>query len=660
MISYFFGVKMNFKSYLLNEKKPQDLEADWVELVNNWEVFFSTWSSASAVSWQKTFNSLYSNFRELQEFVRLSFCLKNLSPIWTNVCEQIDKEFNELEKEVKTSRIVYKKIALLIERTTLLKWQTDVIENSGFYQTSSWSTLEERNEKHQIAKEIKFLENKISANVVNGLKDEFVFVDMKSQQELKGIPAYLLKRANKRALEKNKNGFVFEIKDSEYETVMTFCKNRQLRKRFYTLKCKVAGEVNANGKFDNSSIVKKLLKKRKQESNLWGFDDYAHMALSGSILDNQEKVLNFLDSIAEKLYPKVEEHFNELKSFAISNCSLSRFEPWDYSFVKQQLKDVSFGKSEETTIYLPFSFVLKNTMKLLSELFNFKFSLKEEGRANCIWSCSINGQNKNGTIWFIGKKSSKEELYSGPFDVDIVFGEEKRTALSVVFLQRQDNSWSHEDLIYLIHEIGHALQNILTQPKHEVLGLQKIPGDAIEVFSQLFEFIVWDKDLLGKIIGRNRAAKMSKNQLIDNGERTSMLMEQVVLAITDVKMHTSYNPNGQCPPWLVLSEVKSSVVSASVKSYDRTGNRLRMLSGVYPCAEYSYLLSETFSCMIWEKMSEIAESKGWVQAFCEMKEFFFDSASQSDFVKKVESFSEKSCEFGAETLISGRETIRIK
>lgn len=651
---------MNFKSYLLKEKSPQDLQNEWVDLSNSWKCFFSNWNSTAVVSWQKTFVSLYSNFRELQEFVRLSFCLKNLSPIWGDVCETIDKEFNELEKEAKTSRLVYKKLALLLENSNLLKWQIDVIENSGFYQTSSWSTLEQRHEKHQIAKEIKILEDKISTNVVNGLKDELLFVEKKNKQDLKGIPLYLVKKANQRALEKNKDGFIFEIEDSEYKTIMTYCENRQLRKRAYTLKSQVAGEHNANGKFDNSAIVKKLLKKRKQESKLWGFDNYAHMALSGSIFDNQDKVLNFLDSMAENLYPKVEAHFNELKNFAINNCSLKRFEPWDYSFVNQQLNESIHGKQEESVVVLPFSFVLKNTLKLLSELFKFKYSLKEEERANSIWSCKINGQNKKGTIWFIGKKSKKEELYSGPFDVDIVFGEEKRTAVSVVFLQRQDNSWSHEDLVYLIHEIGHALQNVLTQPKHEVLGLQKIPGDAIEVFSQLFEFIVWDKDFLSKIIGKGRASKMSKNQLVDEAQRTSILMEQVVMAITDVKMHTSYNPNGQCPPWVVLSEVKSSLVSSSVKSYDRMGNRLRMLSGIYPCAEYSYLLSETFSCMIWEKLSMIANESGWVDAFSKMKEVFFNSTGQEDFVKKVEKFTEKSCNDGIKALILGRETIRIK
>lgn len=72
--------------------------------------------------------------------------------------------------------------------------------------------------------------------------------------------------------------------------------------------------------------------------------------------------------------------------------------------------------------------------------------------------------------------------------------------------------FTHDEVVTLFHECGHALQHILTQiDVAGVSGIHGIPWDAVEVASQFFENWACEKNLfiiLQNIIKRMRHYRM--------------------------------------------------------------------------------------------------------------------------------------------------------
>lgn len=106
------------------------------------------------------------------------------------------------------------------------------------------------------------LHQKFSNNTLDSeLEFQYFF---ESDEKIKDMPEDDKKIAAKRAEEKGKKGYFFDLSYSSYPLVMTYCSDSEIRKYFYTEKNKVASE----GKYDNREIIRQIHALKQEKAHI--------------------------------------------------------------------------------------------------------------------------------------------------------------------------------------------------------------------------------------------------------------------------------------------------------------------------------------------------------------------------------------------------------
>lgn len=109
---------------------------------------------------------------------------------------------------------------------------------------------------------------------------------IRDKKEVKGLePTTLAVTAQKAVEEGYKNAtaeagpWLITLDDPTYSAVVSFAKNRELRKTLYLAYRRVAAE----GKTDNTGVIKQILGIRQELSKILGFPNYAEQAFLGKV-----------------------------------------------------------------------------------------------------------------------------------------------------------------------------------------------------------------------------------------------------------------------------------------------------------------------------------------------------------------------------------------
>lgn len=114
---------------------------------------------------------------------------------------------------------------------------------------------------------------------------EFKYL-VKDKKELAGLEPTTLAVAAQKAAEAGHKGatpesgpWLLTLDYTTYSAVVSFADNRELRKKFYTAYRRIA----ADGKTDNTDIIKQILKARQETSNILGMANYAEQSFLGKV-----------------------------------------------------------------------------------------------------------------------------------------------------------------------------------------------------------------------------------------------------------------------------------------------------------------------------------------------------------------------------------------
>ena len=109
---------------------------------------------------------------------------------------------------------------------------------------------------------------------------------------------------------------------------------------------------------------------------------------------------------------------------------------------------------------------------------------------------------------------------------------------------------SFRDVETIFHEFGHALQHMLTtQEESMVAGISGVEWDAVELPSQFMENWCYDKTTVdGMAVHFETGAPIplelwAKVKAAKNFRSASMMLRQLLFAVTDLTLHSSFDPN---------------------------------------------------------------------------------------------------------------------
>ena len=172
--------------------------------------------------------------------------------------------------------------------------------------------------------------------------------------------------------------------------------------------------------------------------------------------------------------------------------------------------------------------------------------------------------------------------------------------------------FTHDDVITLFHECGHALQHVLTKiDVANVSGIQGIPWDAVEVASQFFENWAWEKNAIPYIAQHYQTHATLPNELYERMDRAKnfqsamQMARQLEFALFDFRLHMEFDNNNPNCVQTILNEVREKMAVFPPPDFNRFQHAFsHIFGGSYAAGYYSYKWAEVLSADAYGQFEE--------------------------------------------------------
>jgi oligopeptidase A len=520
----------------------------------------------------------------------------------------------------------YKTIAEGEEYQRLDQAQKKVIDNAirDFRLSGVELSQQDRDKFKVISKSLTELTAKFEQNLMDAthawkkhITDEMLLAGL--PESTKEMAAQFAKRAE---LE----GWLFTLDFPSYMPVMSYADNREFREEMYTAFATKASDQGPNaGKWDNTEVMKEILKLRHGLANLLGFANHAERSLATKMAQSPEQVLDFLNDLAARSKPIAEKEFEELKAFAKEVADMTDLEAWDVTYFAEKLRQQRYAISqEELKPYFPEDKVVSGLFAVVNKLYGLDIKERE----------GIDVWHKD--VRFFEIFDSQGEL-RGQFYLDLYARNHKRGGawMDECLVRRQTEQgietpvafltcnfsepvgdkpalFTHDEVTTLFHEFGHGLHHMLTKiPYAGVSGINGVAWDAVELPSQFMENWAWEREALDLISGHYQTGEVLPDELFDkmiaarNFQSAMMMLRQLEFSIFDFRLHLEYEPIQEKQVEKILAEVRDQVAVVKPPKFNRFAHSFsHIFAGGYAAGYYSYKWAEVLSADAFSKFEE--------------------------------------------------------
>lgn len=467
------------------------------------------------------------------------------------------------------------------------------------------------------------LSQKFSENVLDSVDQWALYITDKAR--LDGLPADVIQAAHDAAREDGKDGWKLVLKMPCYIPVMQYAKDRDLRHELYRAYATIASE-HGEPELDNSSLIEQLLSLRAEEAQLLGFDTFADLRLETRMADTADQVLEFLRELAHKAKPYAEKDLSELQVFAAEHLDLPELQPWDVAYVSENLREKRYAYSEdEVKQYFTEPQVLSGLFHVADRLFGitlqpvqasvwhpdaqaFEVLNSEKDIIGHLYLDLYARQGKQGGAW-VGSERDRR-LTATALHTPVVY-------LTCNFTAAQPGKpaiLTHDDVITLFHESGHALHALLSRVDDPgASAFSSVEWDAIELPSQFMENFCWEWSVVqamsrhidtGKPLPRELYNKLLAARNFQSGMQ---MVRQLEFSLFDMSIHQHKQGMSITDVLATLDEVRKEVAVLFPPSWHRfPHNFSHLFAGGYGAGYYSYKWAEVLSSDAYSAFEEQA------------------------------------------------------
>src|SRR4030066_402691 len=193
----------------------------------------------------------------------------------------------------------YKSIAASPEFLRLTQAQKKIIENTlrDFRLAGAELPPEKKARFKAVQQELAALQSKFSENVLDATQAWDLRIT--DEKDLAGLPPPARALAQQDAREKNLEGWRFTLEGPSYIAFMTYSDDRARRRQMYeAFVTRASDQGPTAGKWDNSELILKLLRLRREAAQLLGFGTFAEYALQTRMAKTVPEVMDFLNDLA--------------------------------------------------------------------------------------------------------------------------------------------------------------------------------------------------------------------------------------------------------------------------------------------------------------------------------------------------------------------------
>ncbi|PLC54375.1 oligopeptidase A [Pollutimonas nitritireducens] len=464
---------------------------------------------------------------------------------------------------------------------------------------------------------------KFSENVLDSV-DQWS-LNVRDEARLAGLPADVVQEARSAAEADGLDGWKLVLKMPCYIPVMQYATDRSLRQELYRAYATVASE-QGEPRLDNSPLIERLLALRAEEAALLGFGSFAALRLETRMADNAAQVLEFLRELARKAKPYATRDLDELRTFARDRLGMLELEPWDIAFVSERLREERYAYSEEEIKqYFTEPQVLKGLFDVINKLFDVTILPFDaptwHDDAKAFEVCDNAGvvlgtlyidlyarQGKQSGAWVDSERNRRKVANS--VQTPVVY-------LTCNFSRPRGGkpaSLTHDDVITLFHESGHALHALLSQVDEPgAAAFASVEWDAIELPSQFMENFCWEWSVVRGLSAHIETGQPLPRELYDkllaarNFQSGMQTLRQVEFSLFDMGIHHQAQGMSIQAVLNVLDDIRKEVAVLFPPSWHRfPHNFSHLFAGGYGAGYYSYKWAEVLSADVYGAFEESA------------------------------------------------------
>ena len=467
-----------------------------------------------------------------------------------------------------------------------------------------------------LMQELSKLEAKFEENLLDATQGWFKHLP--GTQTPGGIPEAALARARHAAKSRQLDGYVFTLDHPSYSSVITHADDRALREEMYNAYVTRASDRGPNaGRWDNSTVMRDILRLRHKAAVLTGFNNYAEYSLADKMARTPEEITAFLTDLLRRSRPAAQREFTELQRYARERDGLQQLAAWDMSYYAEKLREERYAVSQETLRpYFPMQRVRVGLFAVMQKLYGI--TLQEVPDAE-VWHPDVmlyeihdefgalrgrlymdlfTRTGKRGGAWMddaLSRRRTPQGVQPPVAYLTCNFPPPVGDTPSLL---------SHDDVLTFFHEFGHCLQHLLTRVDYpSVAGINGVAWDAVELPSQFHENFAWTREGLALVSGHYRTGEPLPDTLYPkmlaarNFHTGLYMLRQLEFCLFDFRLHAGAAANIDTAfAGRTLAEVRHEASVVPLPEWSRFAHSFsHIFSGGYAAGYYSYLWAEVLA-----------------------------------------------------------------
>lgn len=475
---------------------------------------------------------------------------------------------------------------------------------------------------NEIAQQLSRLGSDFSNHVLDATRSWHL--DITSSDDAEGLPESLRKLAaaawasaqEKEGVEASASTGPWRItlEAPSFVPFMEHCRNRDLRERVYRAYVSRASE----GDCDNTQVILEILKLRREQCDLLGYEHFAHLSLSRKMAQSVQAVDQMFQELLTASSAVAQEELAEITELAHKGGHEGSLAHWDVAFWAERLRESRFSfTDEELRPYFSMERVLDGLFALCGRLFGI--SVKPADGKAPVWNSDVRyfevydeaGVHIAG--FYLDPYSRPKNKRGGAWMDDCIArsnsdGEVRLPVAHLVCngtppVGDTPSLMTFREVETLFHEFGHGLQHMLTTVDlRDAAGINGVEWDAVELPSQFMENWCYHKPTLLGMAIHYQTGEVLPDELFDKicKARTyraaTQMLRQLQFGMTDMELHSSFDPNGT----ETVFELHQRIAKATSALPPLPENRFlcsfsHIFAGGYAAGYYSYKWAEVLS-----------------------------------------------------------------
>ena len=410
---------------------------------------------------------------------------------------------------------------------------------------------------------------------------------------------------------------------------LKYSQRRDLRETVYRAQVARA----SSGELDNGPLIEHILTLRSEQARRLGYANWAEVSLASKMAGSVAEVEQLLDDLRAAAYPMADRELEELRAIARRQGApeADDLKPWDVAFWAEKLRQESFElDSEALRPWFPLDQVLQGLFGLCQRLFDIRIVSTDPGEAPT-WHPDVryfrvlDGASGAPLAAFYLDPFSRPGSKRGGAWMDECLGRSRTAAgepvLPVAYLicnqsppvGETPSLMTFDEVETLFHEFGHGLQHMLTTVERpQAAGINNVEWDAVELPSQFMENWCYDRATLmgmarhwqtGEPLPEADYQKLLAARTFMGGSAT---LRQVHFALTDLRLHSAWSPEGgQSPEQLRRELARTTTVLEPIPEDAFLCAFSHIFAGGYSAGYYSYKWAEVLSADAFSAFEEV-------------------------------------------------------